>query len=117
MKTFYATAVEALPVTEQKLRMQSHIDPVLSRALELVQLGWQEKDVHTELFPYAHRGNEIIIHHGVLMWDSRVVVSATLRDHEDYTGMVKKKSLSLGFVWWPNIDKDIERALRNGWGC
>ena len=116
MKTFYATAVEALSVTEQKLRMQSHIDPVLSRALELVQLGWQEKYVHTELFPYAHRGNEIIIHHGVLMWDSRVVVSATLRDHEDYTGMVKK-SLSLGFVWWPNIDKDIERALRNGWGC
>ena len=103
--------------------MQTRRDPVLSRVLELVQSGWQGTDVHPELIPYAHRGNEITIHYGVLMWGSRVVVPAKLRErvlatlHEGHIGMVKMKGLSRGFVWWPNIDKDIEGAVRSCEGC
>ena len=57
------------------------------------------------------------------MWGSRVVVPAKLRErvletlHEGHIGMVKMKGLSRGFVWWPNIDKDIEGAVRNCEGC
>ena len=76
VEIFHTTVVEALPVTEQELRMQTCRNPVLSRVLELVQSGWQGTEVHPELIPYAHRGNEITIHHGVLMWGSRVVVPA-----------------------------------------
>lgn len=103
--------------------MQTRRDPVLSRVLELVQSGWQGTELHPELIHYAHRGNEITIHHGVLMWGSRVVVPAKLRErvletlHEGHIGMVKMKGLSRGFVWWPNIDKDIEGAVRNCEGC
>ena len=123
VEMFQTTVVEALPVTEQELRMQTRRDPVLSRVLELVQSGWQGTDVHPELIPYAHRGNEITIHHGVLMWGSRIVVPAKLRErvletlHEGHIGMVKMKGLSRGFVWWPNIDKDIEGTVRNCEGC
>ena len=123
VEMFQTTVVEALPVTEQELRMQTRRDPVLSRVLELVQSGWQGTEVHPELIPYAHRGNEITIHHGVLMWGSRVVVPAKLRErvletlHEGHIGMVKMKGLSQGFVWWPNIDKDIEGTVRNCEGC
>ena len=74
------TVVEALPVTEQELRMQTQRDPVLSRVLELVQWGWQEAEVHPELIPYAHHASEITIHHGVLMWGSRVVIPTKLRE-------------------------------------
>ena len=57
------------------------------------------------------------------MWGSRVVVPAKLRErvlatlHEGHIGMVKMKGLSRGFVWWPNIDKDIEGAVRSCEGC
>ncbi|XP_022800043.1 uncharacterized protein K02A2.6-like [Stylophora pistillata] len=123
VEIFHTTVVEALPVTEHNLRMQTRRDPVLSRVLELVQSGWQGAELHPELIPYAHRGNEIMIHHGVLMWGSRVVVPAKLRErvletlHKGHIGMVKMKGLSRGFVWWPNIDKDIEGAVRNCEGC
>ena len=52
-----------------------------------------------------------------------VVVLAKLRErvletlHEGYIGMVKMKGLSWGFVWWPNIDKDIEGAVQSCEGC
>ena len=95
VEMFQTTIVEALPVTEQELRMQTRRDPVLSRVLELVLSGWQGTEVHPELIPYAHRGNEITIHHGVLMWGNRVVVPAKLRErvletlHEGHIGMVR----------------------------
>ena len=79
VKIFHTSVVEALPVTEHELRMQNRRDPVVFRVLELVQSGWQRTEVHPELTPYAYRGNEIIIHHGILMWGSRVVVSAKLK--------------------------------------
>ena len=102
VEIFHTTVVEALPDTEQELRMQTRRDPVLSRVLELVQSGWQGTGVHPELIPYAHRSNEITIHHGVLMWGSRVVVPAKLRErvlatlHEGHIGMDKMKGLSRG---------------------
>ena len=80
VEIFHTFVVEALPVTEQELRMQTRRDPVLSHFLELVQSGWQGTELHPELIPYAHLGNEITIHHGVLMWGSRVVVPAKLRE-------------------------------------
>ena len=40
--------MEALPVTDQEVRMQTCRDPVLSRVLELVQSGWEGAEVHPE---------------------------------------------------------------------
>ena len=60
-------SIQALPVTEQELRMQTCRDPVLPSVLELVQSGWQEKETHPELIPYVYHESEITVHHSVLM--------------------------------------------------
>ena len=123
VEMFHTSVVEALPVTDQELRMQTRRDPVLSRVLELVQSGWEGAEDHLELIPYARRGSEMTIHHGILMWGSRVVVPTKLRErvletlHKGHMGMVKMKGLSQGYVWWPNIDKDIEGTVQHCGGC
>ena len=100
VEMFHTSVVEALPFTDQELRMQTRRDPMLSRVLELVQSGWEGAEVHPELIPYAHRGAEMTMHHGILMWGSRVEVQTKLRErvletlHEGHIGMVKMKHLS-----------------------
>ncbi|XP_031553786.1 uncharacterized protein K02A2.6-like [Actinia tenebrosa] len=57
------------------------------------------------------------------MWGTRVIVPKKLQDrvlqtlHEGHIGVVKMKGLARGHVWWPNIDKDIERVGRQCEGC
>ena len=95
LEMFHTSVVEALPVTDQEVRMQTRRDPVLSRVLEFVQSRWEGAEVHPEFIPYAHRGTEMTINHGILMWGSRVVVLTKLRErvletlHEGHIGMVK----------------------------
>ena len=37
--------------------------------------------------------------------------------HEGHLGIVKMKSLSRGFAWWPGIDHDIEELAKECSGC
>ena len=56
------------------------------------------------------------------MWVGRVVSSAKLKErvletlHEGLVGMVKMKVIFRGYVWWPNLDKDIKGQSNCG-GC
>ena len=104
--------------------MYTRRDPVLAQVMELVQTGWEEPVNTPEIAPYAHRRDKITVHQGqILMWGNRVIVPRKLQDrvretiHEGHLGVGKMKDLARGYVWWPNLDKDIECAARNCDGC
>ncbi|KAG7160458.1 Transposon Tf2-9 polyprotein-like 1, partial [Homarus americanus] len=54
---------------------------------------------------------------------SRIVMPQTLQRrtmqlaHETHLGMVKTKALLRGKVWWPTINKDVEKAIRQCIPC
>ena len=58
-----------------------------------------------------------------MLWGSRVVIPESLRGkvidelHEVHPGMTRMKALARSYVWWPNIDKDVEAAVRHCRTC
>ena len=60
VERIHISVVEALSVTEQEPRKQTHRDPILSRVLEVVQSGWREAETHLELIPTAKMNSGLI---------------------------------------------------------
>lgn len=112
VEMFHTTLVEAFPVTEQELRMQRGWG-----------WGWQGREVHPELIPYAHRGNEITVHHGVLNV-GKYNIRSNQTEKESFGNISRglkwygwDEGLVLGVRSGPNIDKDIKGPVQNCEGC
>ena len=72
------------------------------------------------LRPYWLRRYELSVEDGVLLWGNRVVMlfpgqSAVLSElHETHPGVSRMKALARSYVYWPNLDRDIEQLAK---GC
>ena len=117
-----AEHLEESPITAKDIRHWTSRDPKLSRVLHNVQYGWPEKG-DRELEPYSARRLELSAYDGCLLWGSKVVIpqpgrQAVLSElHEGHPGICRMKSLARMFVWWPGINTDIEKAVRQCAEC
>ena len=112
------------PVTARHIQSGTQKDPVLSRVLQYTRRGWPESaKTDTQLSPFYHRKAEISVEDGCLLWGSRIIIPHHYRQdvleelHEAHPGMTKMKGLARMFVWWPGLDKDIERNVRLCQAC
>lgn len=123
VKFIASEQVDALPVNFKTIRKATATDKCLSKVLICVQSRWPNEQKDDQMKPFFIRQNELSIEQGVLMWGIRVVIPATLRPkilqdlHESHFGIVKMKSLARQFVWWPNIDSDIEHLGKSCTEC
>ena len=73
--------------------------------------------------PYFQRKSELSVHHGCVLWGSRVVVPPSGRTkvleelHEAHVGCTKMKSLARCYVWWPSMNNDIEKVVSSCAPC
>ena len=57
------------------------------------------------------------------MWGSRVIVPPQGRNfiieelHDTHPGISRMKSLARSYVWWPNIDRDLETKAKQCRSC
>ena len=130
-----------LPMIESsKIREFTRRDRVLSRVLHLIKDGWvnqvpDDKMGHSggaeeddkvgldEMRPYTMRKSELSVDSGCVLWGSRVIIPTSQRKdvlrllHATHMGMSQTKALARGYVWWPGLDADIERVVRDCEAC
>ena len=68
--------------------------------------------------PYYERRNELTVHQGCILWGMRVVIPNKLQDrmlkelHDGHMGVVKIKELARSYIWWPNINAQLEELAK-----
>lgn len=73
--------------------------------------------------PYSRFINELSLENGVVMRGHRIAVPVVLRKqvleqlHKSHLGIVKSKSIARSSVWWPELDRDIEKYVNNCSAC
>ncbi|GFW90739.1 transposon Tf2-9 polyprotein [Trichonephila clavipes] len=101
--------IEALPVTSKELRQETGKDIELGPLLKDLREG---KDLQGREAQYT-------IEDGCIMYGQRVCIPRKFRKnvleelHAGHLGIVKRKAIARSFVYWKNIDKDIEEAAKN----
>ena len=119
---FLVESLSSTPINTKQVAKWTSQDPILSRVRHLIERGWTDIN-ETELTPYKQRQNELSVAGGCILWGSRVVIPVAGRDqalnmlHEGHLGMSRMKSKARSFMWWPKLDLDIERLVKNCSQC
>jgi transposase InsO family protein len=93
-------------------------DQILRAVMYNTKHGWTETPTQ-ELIPYYNKRLEITNENDILIWNDRVVIPSSLREmllkdlHTEHLGIVKTKQLARMYIWWPNIDRDIEHQVKS----
>lgn len=111
------------PVNNAEVRKATQEDAELSEVIEIVKNNSWTKKPSDELRPYYQKREELYVDHGILMWGHRLVIPKSLRAkmlseiHTGHFGIQRCKNMARSFVYWPGIDKEIERMVKRCSEC
>ncbi|XP_041475767.1 uncharacterized protein K02A2.6-like [Lytechinus variegatus] len=117
--------LDRTPITPSRARSLTDKDPILSRVRNFILQGWPIADeLQDKAFgPYLNRKDELSVHEGVILWGARAVLPLKCREammeelHDAHPGIVRMKAMARSCVWWPQIDKDLERKVKSCEKC
>ena len=119
---FMIGQIQALPVTSERLETETRHDPILSQVHAFTRKGWPATTAE-EFKPYRERQNELTTQGEVVLWGNRVVIPLKLRTrileelHRSHPGITRMKALARSYLWWPGLDKDLEKCVKECSSC
>ncbi|XP_017479034.1 PREDICTED: uncharacterized protein K02A2.6-like [Rhagoletis zephyria] len=106
------------PIKAEQIAEATSRDPIMSRVLRWLLHGWpQEGDISEDVRPFIRRRSELSTHKGCLLWGSRVIIPPKYRNqilellHGHHPGICAMKAYARSYVWWPELDKQIEMKV------
>lgn len=112
-----------LPINFDLLKQHLEKDSTIQTVVKFVKNGWPKKIIDSQVRQYFNFKNQLTIEDNCLMWNDRIVIPSTLRQnvleklHQTHLGIVKMKSLSRGYFWWPGLGNDIENFIKTCSAC
>lgn len=95
-------------------------DKVIKKVLNYLESGWPtKKNLMEDETPFFGKREELGLEEGLLMWMNRLVIPKSLRGavlqklHEGHPGIEATKSLAKLTVWWPKINFETEKLIKN----
>ena len=120
---YYFSNTNDLPISSAEIAEHTGKDRILCQVREFILGGWPSVVTDKALRPYWLRRDELSIEDNCILWGMRVVIPPHFRDrlleemHEGHPGVNRMKALSRSFVWWPNLDQDIEGKVKGCKSC
>ena len=114
--------LDSSPITARQVKTWTDQDPLLAKVRSLTQQGWT-RQTDEQLKPYQKRKEELSVQDGCVLCGSRVIVPEKGRErilrvlHDGHPGVSRMKRIARSVVWWPGIDVDIEKKVKNCIEC
>ncbi|KAK6763533.1 hypothetical protein RB195_024017 [Necator americanus] len=102
---------------------ESRKDEKVSQVIWMLQTGTWPSKPKEQINSWKALSHALSVQNGCLYFDHRMVVPASLQEavlkqlHEGHPGMTRMKMLAQGYVYWTNINRDIEEAVRHCRDC
>ncbi|KAJ1524581.1 hypothetical protein ONE63_011067 [Megalurothrips usitatus] len=109
-----------LPLTSDKIAVETANDPLLQQVFRFVHLGWPPKDQFRNNPPiqvFFKIRDSLSILNKCLLFSSRIVIPTVLQAqvldtiHQGHPGIVRSKLLARASVWWPTLNIDIAQFV------
>ncbi|XP_055715629.1 uncharacterized protein K02A2.6-like [Phlebotomus papatasi] len=119
-------AASHLPVDFKMVLRASQNSPVLQEVARYITGGWpssRNSIQSREVSKFFRIRDALSLIKGCVFYRERLVIPEAFRVkilkqlHQAHPGMARMKSLARGYVFWPGMDEDIERLVRNCQEC
>lgn len=106
-------------VTLEEIAKANEADEVFAKVKQAIKCDNWEKDLQR----YAAFKDELSIQNGILLRNDKIIPPQALRNrllriaHLGHPGIVSMKRSIRNALWWPNLDSDVENAVRQCEGC
>jgi hypothetical protein len=117
-------SIQNLPLDFNTIKEATKDDAIMQNIIQYVVNQWPEKENLTEAEKnFYNRRENLSISQNCLMFANRLVIPKFHRRkvleslHQGHPGISSMKSIARNFVYWPNIDKEIEIFVKQCSPC
>lgn len=111
------------PLSSLDIENETLKDPVLSKVLDLTKRGWPSHVNEERFKPFSAKRQELLLSKNCICLGNRIIIPLKLQSevlhllHEGHPGIVRMKMLTRAYVYWPNINQNIENVIKNCIEC